>query len=706
MLDQAWRRFLPDTPPPPFASAEDVIRDALPTLQPRRRITVPQWAEQSRLIDFSNAKGRWSNAFTPYMTEPSTMVTSRRFGAVVFVGPARAIKSEPLILNTIGHAIECKPRDTMVVCQTQDSAKQFSERKLGPMLRHNPQLMARQLTGRGADNIHEKKFEGGMNLQIRWPVIGNFSQNEYFSVLLTDRDRMTDDVDGEGDPFTLARKRVQHAGSLGIVVEESSPGRPIERDDWEPSTHHEAPPCAGILSDYNLGTRGKFYWCCPHCGDAFTPIFERLKWDSRGTESESAKTVCMVCPSGCVIGPDRKNELNAGGIWLHETADGGSAVPIDDPAVRDTDIASYWCEGPVAAMQSWEQLVLRYLQAKASFDERGDEKALLSTVTLDQGRPYLPAVRQIGEGLSVETLKALAEGHALGELPAATRFVTVQVDVQSNRFVVSVEAWGQELEHWLVDRFDISTPPAGAPGAEAGSDGKPRRAIDPPRYFEDWAALRPLLDRSWPVSGSDISLMPRALIVDSGGAAGVTQNAYKFLRAMQRQGLGGRVFLAKGHGGLDRQRAVYGQPEKVLGTRKKRTTDLRIVVVGTDPLKDEVALSLTRREPGPNAYHLPRALTDTVFAEFCAEVRTDTGWQVRKQGLRNEAFDLAVYAKALAIVLKAEKIDWSRPPAWAADPGENSFAVRVAAPTQTAPAPPTPVVVGRPRGRRVRSRGI
>ena len=98
-------------------------------------------------------------------------------------------------------------------------------------LRANPQLQRLQQTGRGADNIHTKKFAGGMDLQIRWPVIGNFSQNEYFTVLLTDRDRMPDDVDGEGDPFMLARKRVQHAGSLGMVVSESSPGRPIERDE-------------------------------------------------------------------------------------------------------------------------------------------------------------------------------------------------------------------------------------------------------------------------------------------------------------------------------------------------------------------------------------------------------------------------------------------------------------------------------------------
>lgn len=704
MLERPWERFLPRPEAPPFAMPVDVLHDALPALAVQKRIDVPDWAERSRRISIPTYQGPFSNDFAPYMVEPARQVTSRRYGAVVFVGPARTVKSESLILNPVGHAIECKPRDTMVVCQTQDSAKQFSERKLGPMLRANPQLQARQLTGRGADNIHEKKFAGGMNLQIRWPVIGYFSQNEFFTVLLTDRDRMPDDVDGEGDPFMLARKRVQHAGSLGMVVSESSPGRLVEQDDWRASTPHEAPPCAGVLAEYNLGTRGHFYWECPHCKTAFRPLFSTLQWEKRASHGESARTVFMACPAGCVIGQDHKSELNKAGIWLHEAADGVSLVEIGDPAIRDTDIVSYWCEGPVAAMQSWDQLALRYLQGKEAFVTRLDETALKATITLDQGRPYTPAVRQVGEGLSAEAIKALSKSYPLGIAPAETRFITLQVDVQGNRFVVSAEAWGRDLEHWLIDRFDIAAPPAGAPGA-IDEDGKARRAIDPPRYSEDWAALKPLLGKAYPVAGSDASLLPRAMIVDSGGAAGVTANAYKFLRAMRKAGLGHRVYVAKGRGGLDRQRAIYATPEKVLGTVQKRTSDLRIVQVGTDPLKDEVALALTRKEPGPRSYHLPSGLSEIVFAEFCAEVRTDKGWQLRKEGLRNESLDLAVYALALMIVLKGEKIDFDAAPDWARPVTENSYAVRLLPEKAAEPAKVEPVTPQRPGGRRMRSRG-
>jgi phage terminase large subunit GpA-like protein len=678
---QAWRRFLPDLPPPEFCDPALVVRQALPALRPLRRINVPDWAEAERYLSGTTFQGRWRNDFAPYMTEPSAQITSRKYSAVGFAGPARTAKSESLVLNTIGHGIACKPRDMLVVCQTQESARQFSERKLAPMLRANPPLSGKQMSGRGSDNLHEKKFAGGMDLQIRWPVIGNFSQNEYFTVLMTDYDRFPDDIDGEGDGFFLARKRVQHAGSLGMVVVESSPGRPIERDDWTPATVHEAPPCGGILGIFNQGTRGKFYWRCPHCGDWFQPLFERLHWETKDSPVESARTAVMICASGCVIGADWKSRLNAAGKWLHETAAGDAVCEIDDPTVRDTETVSYWCEGPVAAMQSWSQLVSRYLDGKAEFDERGDEKSLKATINLDQGRPHLPMIRVVGDGLVSDALKAAAERYPLGFAPEGTRFITLQVDVQENRFVVSAEAWGHELEHWLIDRYDIVQPP---------EDGA-RRAIDPGRYKEDWLAVKRLLDKPYPVTGSGgLALLPRALIVDSAGAAGVTANAYAFYRDMRKAGLGARVFLSKGKGGLDRQRVLYAAPEKVLGTRLKRRTDLRIVQLGTDLIKDEVALTLTRKLPGPNAYHLPSALSDNVFGEFCAEVRTEKGWRERKSGLRNESLDLAVMARGLVIVLKAEKINWQAPPAWAGNLASNPYAVRLgefaptAAPSATA----------------------
>jgi phage terminase large subunit GpA-like protein len=707
---QIIARFLGDMPPPPFADPSSIVAQALPALRSPRRIDVPTWASESRYIRTLAYSGRWQNDFAPYMVEPARQVTSRRYGAVVFCGPARTVKTEHLIQNTIGHRVDCMPRNMLVLCPTKDTAREFSIEKVDGMIRVTPSVAAKLGKGRGDNNIHDKRFEGGMRLRIGWPVIGQLSMFDIPDVLFTDYDRMVEDVDGEGSPFDLGRKRTQTFGSLGMTVAEGSPGRPILVDDWKPETPHQAPPTTGILSIYNRGTRGKLYWHCPDCGDRFQPLFERLQWQTSESAGQSAKTVEMVCPHcGGLIRHAQKGALNQAAVWLHETDD-GELCEIDDPRIRSTDIVSYWCEGPVAAMQPWDQLVLRYLQGREEFDRTGDESSIKTTINVDQGRPYLPQVRTLGEGLNEDVLKTLALAYPMSVAPRETRFVTLSVDVQGNRFVVQADAYGVGLERWLFERFDMLLPPDHAPNA----DGK--RAIDPGRYSEDWDVLWDLLERRWPVAGTGYGLMARAMIIDMRGAAGVTENAYRFWREAGKRGLRHRVFLANNQSGLQGDRAFYSEPEKVLGNRKKKRTDLRTVRIRTDMLKDEVALALTRKEPGPGAYHLPKDLPDPVFAEFCAEHRTDKGWEPRRSGLRNEALDLSVYSKGLVIVLKGEKIDWSHAPAWAAEMPANNYAeasIDVVAATAPAADPaselsdPAPAPAPRPRrGRRVFSKGI
>lgn len=669
MLDV--ERYLGRLEVPAYTDPGRLVVDALPALRPARRISVPDWAElpEGRKIRTATYTGPWRNSFAPYMTEPARMTTSRKYRAVCFVGPARTVKTDALVLNVIGHRVVNMPRSMKIICPTETAAKQFSREKVSPMIRATPAVSERFAKVRNADTLHDKLFEGGMSLRIAWPVIGELSMLDIADVLVTDYDRIAnaENVDGEGSLFELALKRTQNFGSLGMAIFESSPGRPITDTEWKASTPHEAPPCTGILSIFNRGTRGKYYWQCPHCHEPFEPVMSALRFEKKASPGESAKTAAMVCPHGHVIGPDRKIELNQAGFWLHETND-GQLAEIDDPAVRDTDVVSYWGEGPIAAIQSWQQLVLLEEQAREEYERTGDEGSLKATVTLDGGRPYMPKSISVGDGVEETALKGMAKDYPLAIAPAGARFLIVAIDVQAHRFVVHVEAYGVGLERWLIDRIEIALPPEGAPGATG------KRSIDPGRYGEDWAVLPPLLERAYAVAGSQYELRPRAMIVDSGGAPGVTENAYKFLRAQRKIGGGQRVYLAKGLGGLEKDRARYHAPEKILQQKRGLRSDIRLVYVGTDKLKDEVTLALTRQEPGPGAYHLSRHLDDRVFAEFCAEVRTPGGWEKRKHGIPNEALDLGCYSKALVIVLKAERIDWDRPVAWAASMPENPYA--------------------------------
>jgi phage terminase large subunit GpA-like protein len=217
----------------------------------------------------------------------------------------------------------------------------------------------------------------------------------------------------------------------------------VTDENWVPSTPHEPPPTTGILAWYAQGTRGRLYWPCAHCERLFEPKFSLLKYPAGVPPVEAGEQVKMICPH-CeqLMGPELKSELLDASKWLHEAADEGlgghlRGLTTIDGNVRPATLASYWMFGPAASFQSWSKLVATYLTAEETFRRTQDEKPLQVTVNVDQGDAYRSRAMATANTLTAAELrKRLVKG--LGDretriVPANTRFVTVQVDVQGRR---------------------------------------------------------------------------------------------------------------------------------------------------------------------------------------------------------------------------------------------------------------------------------
>jgi phage terminase large subunit GpA-like protein len=142
--------------------------------------------------------------------------------------------------------------------------------------------------GRQNDNVHDKRFLSGMRLLIKWPTISELSGKTIPRLWLFDYDRMADNIDKEGDPFDLTRKRAQTYRRFGMTVAESSPGREVENPKWMPTSPHEAPPTRGILALYNRGDRRRWYWRCPQCNDPFEGDFKLLRYPQTSADPMDA----------------------------------------------------------------------------------------------------------------------------------------------------------------------------------------------------------------------------------------------------------------------------------------------------------------------------------------------------------------------------------------------------------------------------------
>lgn len=663
---------------PDFETLERIMLAASDSVRPPERLTVSQAATRYRELDNPGSYvGPWPNEKTPYAVQIMDTFTSLDFTACVFVGPARIGKTD-ILLNWIGHSAVCDPADMLVVHMTQNTARDWSQGDLAKMFRHSPKIGAKVAPGRHNRNVHDVRFSSGMRLLIKWPTITELSGKTVPRVMLTDYDRMPPDVDGEGPPFDLAMKRTQTFKRYGMTVVESSPGRDITEAKWVPGSAHEAPPTKGILELYNRGDRRRWYWRCPFCQHSFEPDFKLFNYPKSRDPKEAAEQVTMRCPHCDMdIEPRAKAELNATGQWLK---DGQIWLPdnrIVGAAIR-SNIASFWLKGPAAAFQDWSSIVEKYLLAQQAFDKTGDEGPLRTTINTDQGLPYLP--KAIEATRLPEELKDRAQDWGGSKddpvVPVGTRFLVATVDVQAGSnaaFVVQVHGVGMGGDIYLVDMFKIRK------SQRVDDDGVPL-LINPAAYPEDWRILvEKVIERTYPLAdGSGRRMSIKQTGCDSGGAAGVTTQAYMFWRWLRDEHPAGhqaRFLLIKGEPSQSAPRVRLGYPDSNQKDRHSGARgDVPVLFINSTQVKDMAYAMLGRSAPNGGAVFFPKWAEDWLYVQLTAEVRTAKAWEnTRKR--RNEAWDLLYYCLGICLHsgIRVEHIDWENPPGWARDWDDNDL---------------------------------
>lgn len=233
------------------ASAASTRRNMAGIIQAPRRMPVASAVEQyMRVPKGAGNSVKWDPSVAPYVLEPMNCLASREYDAVVFVGPARTGKTIGLIDGWVVYNIICDPSDMLIVQMTEEKAREHSKKRLSRTFRMSPDVAERLSPRRNDNNVHDMTFLAGNYLKIGWPSINIMSSSDYKCVALTDYDRFPEDIDGEGDAFTLASKRTTTFMSSGMTLVESSPGRDIRNTKWRRTSPHEAPPTTGILSLY------------------------------------------------------------------------------------------------------------------------------------------------------------------------------------------------------------------------------------------------------------------------------------------------------------------------------------------------------------------------------------------------------------------------------------------------------------------------
>jgi phage terminase large subunit GpA-like protein len=666
-------------------SLEQIVAEVAALIRPPERLTVWQAAEKYvKVYNPGFYVGPWDSSLTPYMKEPMEVLTSDEYTQMIFVGPAQSGKTD-MFKNWLAYTALCDPTDMILYHTGVSAAKDYSEDTITKLIRHSPAIAEAVSSGSQAQSLYRIDFKSTMRVRISWVSINEMSSRTVQRVFLSDYDRMDQNVDGEGSPHDLATARTTVYKDNAMCVSESTPGFELTDPNFIPKTPHQAPPVEGILALYNRGDRRRFYWQCQNCDNWFEPHRNLLRWDEGVSIAEAVKSVHMECPH-CEYkiyhdgDPERgiwgKREYNKRGIWLKDGQSVDKEGNVRGKIFSEGPVASFWVNGVVAGLTTWEKQLDALLKAEEEFKETGSQEALKVCINTKFGEPYTP--RGIGSERLPEVLKSRAEAFPEKTVPRGVRFLIATIDVQRSpaRFEVQVHGFGEGKDMYIIDRFAIKK------SKRLDQDGD-HYFIMPQAYLEDWQLLiEQVLEKAYPLEGEPNKFMAiKAVGCDSGGQEGVTSKAYEFYRYLKYEhvenpNLYKRFILLKGSSSKEgpRQRLIFPDSGRK-DSKAEARGEIPVLLMNTYDLKNMLDAMLDRKEPKGGMVHFPKWLPSWFYEELCAERRTAKGWE-RVGRQRNEAWDLCAYALAVAISKRyagLELIDWDYPPSWAEEWEENDL---------------------------------
>lgn len=673
------KTFLKGVPKQDSYEARFTIYDPLEVVTYSRKISMFTSRGKKRKLETSR---KYIKNITPVDSVPVACIQVANKSHLYLAGRGQIVThNTDMFCNWVLYTQICDPSGMILYQTTQTRAKNFSEDNIDKLLRHTKALSDRLLPGKHNRGIFKKRFVSGTLLNMSWPTITELSGRSVRRVFITDYDRIDENIGGEGDCFTLARKRTRTFKKRAMTVVESTPGEEIENPNWQPSSKHEAPPAKKIMSLYNEGTRKRLYWKCTGCEERFEPKWSLMRWDEDAKDTPSkAKTAYLECPhcekryyhDGVKNGKDSKYQMNLNAKWLADYCwfDENDEVQGEPP---QGTIDSYWMTGVCAAFSEWSEMVEEFLNADSDYERTGSEEKLKTFFNTTVGVPYqykADAIERLPEEL-------MARAKDLGErvVPRGVRFLIANIDVQKNRFVVQVHGYGEHGDVWIIDRFNIIK------SKRKDEDGE-RLWVKPGVYVEDWKLIiEQVLEKTYPLSDTSGRHMEiKAVSCDSAGEKGVTSTAYEFFRYLKNKHednptLYKRFILTKGSSTKTGPRTNITYPDSKRKDRKAEGRgEVPVMMLNTFELKNKINMMLDREESGGGRVNFPDWLEPWFYEELTAEKFTPKGWE--QVGKRNESWDLLMYSYAVAISRRfgaLEQIDWENPVPWAKEWDENPF---------------------------------
>jgi phage terminase large subunit GpA-like protein len=576
-------------------------------------ITLEEWAREHFYL--SAESSYVEQAWAPWWFQCAIMacISNDDIREVIWRKPAR-VGATKIILAAIGYTAEHKRRNQALWQPTDDDRDEFVKAELEPMLRDVAamQRVFPAFLRRDKDNtLQAKKFLGSLLHLKGGKAAKNYRRISVDTAYLDEYDAFDANIEKEGDPGTLAAKRVEGATFPKIVFASTPKLKGFsniekrERDaDLLVTPEIPCPECGEF---HALTWGGKddphgFKWqdddpdtvrhLCPHCGGLI----------------DQAQYLAAADPDRCRYRAEDGTTLDRRGIFR----DAAGAIVRAPERIAFVGVWSAYSPNV-----SWAGIVRDFLAAKREAGE-GKKEKLQAFVNTTLGDYWAEEYEKSDEN----ELRARAEPYPLGRCPMGCLLLLAGIDTQPNRLEVGVRGYGRGCESWAIDH---------------------RVFFGNPNEDEVWHELEEyLFETDFPhAAGSRLRIAGAA--IDTGGHN--THAVYHWSAKHARH----KVFAVKGRSG--RERSIKDGASKVDIDWRGRLRKHGLVLwhVGTAHAKDLLHGRLQIQRPGPGYMHFSAELSDEWYRQFTGEARTtrrtsrgdESSWTPTRK--RIEAWDCTVY---------------------------------------------------------------
>lgn len=445
-----------------------LVKAAIQGLLPDRVQTVSSWADEHRVLSSkdSSEPGRYRTDRTPYMREINDCLSNDSLVEEVDFMAGAQISKTTGMLNWMGYVMDVSPGPMLIVQPTVDLAKRFSRQRVAPMIEETTVLNQKvsSLKRDSENTMLMKAFPGGSLILAGANSAAGLRSMPIRYLGMDEIDAYPDDVEGEGDPIELAKKRTTTFNRRKIFKTSTPTLKGLSK----------------IEKEFLKGDQRYYYVPCPHCGHE-----QHLKWDNLKYIDNDPKTAKYLCEGCHVLIEERyKTKMLMAGRWIPH----GKC----SPKRRSYHLNSLY--SPLG-WKSWESIVADFLEAK---NDKATLKVWVNTTLAETWED------EYSQRLDPNNLMARAEDYKPHTAPERVVFATMAFDIQDDRFAYGIEGWAPGEENWKLAAGEIYADPT---------------------TQEYWDKMLELIKQPI-MHASGAKIYPLAVAIDSGGH--YTQRVYEF----------------------------------------------------------------------------------------------------------------------------------------------------------------------------------